>query len=792
MADAQQIALEQLVVELINRARSDPDAEVAGLGFDLNAGLSPGSISNDPKQPLAINPQLTVAARGHGAWMLEADVFSHTGAGGSSSNQRMRDAGYEFTGRWRSGENIAWMGTTGGMNDAREESFVRSMHDNLVESAGHRRNIMNDDYREIGLGQVEGQFTASNGRTYNAAMVVENFAASGNDTFLTGVVFDDQDGDMAYDPGEGMANVRIAVGGTAVTTSSAGGYSLVKPGGTQTVSFSGPGLSGTKTVSLDLSGQNIKLDLIDGDTVQTSAGLTLGAGVVDVIHFGAFGGSSTGNASANTMTGGSGDDSFDGRGGNDTLIGNRGNDTLEGGGGNDALQGGAGTDTAVFNGALDSFTFETIGGGLRVIGEGRDTVASDIERLVFDDATLTFAQAAALVGVEPPPLQSPVSAPQPAPPPPAAIAPPDAPQPSIGLGLALIDADTDAAVADIANGATITLAADVLDALSIEALPTGGGVGSVGFRMNGGAQVFENLAPYALFGGPVTDFLPGPLGVGSHTLTVAAYAGARGTGEVLAERTVSFQIAEQSAPPPSASTQGPDFDFALRFTDGAQGTVGTLSDGASFTLADLAGRPVSVVATTDDAFGGSMTLSLNGGPAVVESIAPYALFGDVLGQLRPGEALPAGGHSLSYQVHAAAGGRGELLDAGTIDFTVVAGERLIEAAFYQAGVRNYDKVADIRNGNVFDAGTLAAAGDLNIVFTPTANAPAIGSVALDYGDHEVIENIEPFALFGDTVSQLRTGGEFGRGRHSIDVTAYAGDGASGGVIDSFTLEFEIV
>lgn len=76
---------EQLFLELVNRARSDPGAEAARLGIDLNAGLVAGTIADSPKQPLAPNRFLIDSAREHSAWMLETDTFSHTGEGGSSA-----------------------------------------------------------------------------------------------------------------------------------------------------------------------------------------------------------------------------------------------------------------------------------------------------------------------------------------------------------------------------------------------------------------------------------------------------------------------------------------------------------------------------------------------------------------------------------------------------------------------------------------------------------------------------------------------------------------------------------
>jgi hypothetical protein len=56
-------ALEQYMVELINRARANPAAEAARYGIDLNEGLAAGTISAKAKQPLAISPNLIVSSR---------------------------------------------------------------------------------------------------------------------------------------------------------------------------------------------------------------------------------------------------------------------------------------------------------------------------------------------------------------------------------------------------------------------------------------------------------------------------------------------------------------------------------------------------------------------------------------------------------------------------------------------------------------------------------------------------------------------------------------------------------
>lgn len=89
---------EQLMLELINRARADPLGEAARLGIGLNDGLPAGSISGEPKQALAFNAILISAARGHSQWMLDVDQFSHTGVNGSSPGDRMSAASYPFAG----------------------------------------------------------------------------------------------------------------------------------------------------------------------------------------------------------------------------------------------------------------------------------------------------------------------------------------------------------------------------------------------------------------------------------------------------------------------------------------------------------------------------------------------------------------------------------------------------------------------------------------------------------------------------------------------------------------------
>ncbi len=251
-------AVEQYLVEMINRARANPALEAARFNVALNEGLPAGTITTDPKQPLAINPYITDAARKHSQFMILNDIFSHDGPGDWKAGDRMAAAGYEFVAPYGWGENIAWSGTTGSPPDPR--TTVPQLHEDLfidegIVGRGHRINILDPEWKEIGAGVVSGAFTDSSGgvtRTYNAVMLTTDFAYSGDKVFLTGVAYSDLlTVDNFYTPGEGLGGITITATRQedmsifTTTTWESGGYSLALPPGTYTVRGTGEGLGGT-------------------------------------------------------------------------------------------------------------------------------------------------------------------------------------------------------------------------------------------------------------------------------------------------------------------------------------------------------------------------------------------------------------------------------------------------------------------------------------------------------------------------------------------------------------------
>jgi uncharacterized protein YkwD len=127
--------------------------------------------------PMKFDHDLNTSSDRHSQWMLNADVFSHTGAGGSSHTARMQAAGYDLQGSWATGENIA-LRSTGGAPGLWDE--VRALHQMLMDSPGHRANLMSATFDEIGIGLRIGDYT-SGGQDFDAVMVTQNFGRTSAD-----------------------------------------------------------------------------------------------------------------------------------------------------------------------------------------------------------------------------------------------------------------------------------------------------------------------------------------------------------------------------------------------------------------------------------------------------------------------------------------------------------------------------------------------------------------------------------------------------------------------------------
>ncbi len=393
-------AYEQYMLEMVNRARLDPQGEADRIGIDLNKDLTPGTLTGEARQPLVGNNYLVDSSQAHSQWMLDNDVFSHTGVGGSDAGTRMTAAGYVFAGVWTWGENIAWQGTTGTVNVT---LFVELEHDGLFTSSGHRLNILQDSFREVGMGIKEGSFTVSDGTTYNSVMTTQNFAKTGSNYFFTGAVYSDNDSNEFYSVGEANAGVTVTVkqgATTIVTTASeaAGGWRGAVAGGDYDVTFSGGFLAAAVTVSATLAGANIKFDLVGTNRIESSASATLGQNAVTLKLLGVADLNGTGNSLNNILIGSKGDNALNGGAGDDFIYGNGGMDILRGDADDDAIDGGSDSDLAGFDGLARTYGIGWDGtswsGSVATAGsDGTDTLTS-IEMLSFMDGYYLSGNAA--------------------------------------------------------------------------------------------------------------------------------------------------------------------------------------------------------------------------------------------------------------------------------------------------------------------------------------------------------------------------------------------------------------
>lgn len=369
-------AAEQYLLELINRARLDPLAEAAGFGISLNQGLAAGAINGQAKQVLTLNSLLNTSATAHTMWMLEEDIFDHTGEGGSQPDDRMVDAGYLGS---NFGENLALVGSSGAIT---VEGSIDELFENLFLSAAHRVQTLFTAFREVGLGAELGQFTQGP-NTFNAAALTENFGLRGDLRFVTGVIYQDLDNDDFYTIGEGVAGVTFSAQGKSAVSSGPGGYGL---GLTSASAVTVTGQSGSLAFSLsvDTRAGNVKLDLVDNKTFLTSGNVTLISGVQDVTLLGVANLRATGSAAGNAIIGNDGSNILKGLLGRDFLSGGKGNDVLHGGRGNDKLIGGIGADDFVFG----------LGGGVDTV-VGFSVSAQDelhLDDALWNNTVLTKAQ----------------------------------------------------------------------------------------------------------------------------------------------------------------------------------------------------------------------------------------------------------------------------------------------------------------------------------------------------------------------------------------------------------------
>lgn len=94
-------------------------------------------------KPLKADPELTLVARAHSQDMFVRGYFAHENPEGKNPFDRMKDAHVTYM---AAGENLALAQT------------LEIAHKNLMNSPGHRANIMNPAFGRLGIGVLDGGF----------------------------------------------------------------------------------------------------------------------------------------------------------------------------------------------------------------------------------------------------------------------------------------------------------------------------------------------------------------------------------------------------------------------------------------------------------------------------------------------------------------------------------------------------------------------------------------------------------------------------------------------------------
>ncbi len=108
-------------------------------------GCKCGTTTMKPVPSLTWNGQLMASAQAHSDDMKAHNNMNHTGSDGSSFSQRITRAGYE----WRTaGENIAFGYAT-----------EQAVFDGWKASVTHCKNMMNPDFKDIGVARADKYWT---------------------------------------------------------------------------------------------------------------------------------------------------------------------------------------------------------------------------------------------------------------------------------------------------------------------------------------------------------------------------------------------------------------------------------------------------------------------------------------------------------------------------------------------------------------------------------------------------------------------------------------------------------
>jgi len=295
-------------------------------------------------------------------------------------------------------------------------------------------------------------------------------------------------------------------------------------------------------------------------------------------------------------------------------------------------------------------------------------------------------------------------------------------------------------------------------------------------------------------------------------------------------------VVEVAVPDSTPATSASNLlDVFVAYTD-TDKTISQIGSNSSIDSSLTEGRSLTIYATSsgNGADIGSVKLIVDGVGSKMENIEPYALFGDNgKGDFFGGKALPEGSYTAELIVFSGRNGTGDVLETVGFDFTVddtastpvvtptvpvvetpvepdpepaevivpetdLVPDLAPQGAYSQLldikliDTSTDEVLVDLHQGMKLSSDDLS---DRKITLSAEAiggSAGTIGSVRLEMdGQYSRMENVEPYALFGDNNGNFFGGKQLADGIHTATLTVYEGKNGTGSVLEQVNLEFDI-
>ena len=354
--------------------------------------------------------------------------------------------------------------------------------------------------------------------------------------------------------------------------------------------------------------------------------------------------------------------------------------------------------------------------------------------------------------------------------------------------VSLINAKTKKAYKKVLEGDKIGFDAIESDLVSFVADISIKEVGSVHFVLDGPFQYtqVENIYPYALFGDdPRFNYHGKTLPTGEYTLKVTPYSKPNQKGVAGESLEIHFELVEKISHPLT--------HFNLLNADNKE-VIREMYDGMTIHTDDLPTRKLNILADYEGEEPGSVQFILEGefGTYKLENIAPFVIFGDFPKGNFLGEALCPGKYRLIAIPYSGEMGDGERGQSMNIDFEVTGSLGVEELSLIDAGTNQQVRTFDLGQKFVFSLDELPK----TINFSFIAKCATSMEFVLQKTDqgiiHEQVENIKPFAVWGDD-----THGDYypwtpQKGSYTLIYTPYYETNASGEPGIGGKIEFDIV